>query len=73
MPVSDSQRKATNKYLEKYDDIKIRVPKGKREIFKEYAASKGTSLNSLIVELIEEDMEATKKLQEEAPGVEDEK
>ncbi len=51
--VSEAQKKATNKYLEKFDDIKIRVPKGKRDVYKEYAASQGTSLNNLIVALLE--------------------
>ncbi len=59
--VSEAQKKAANKYLEKFDDIKIRVPKGKRDIYKEYAASKGTSLNNLIVALLEKDMEINKK------------
>ena len=44
------------KYHEKFDDIKIRVPKGNREKFKEFAESKGKSLNALIIELIESDM-----------------
>ena len=60
MPVKDSQRKATNKYLEKFDDIKIRVAKGKREEYKAYAESKVKSLNTLIVELIEKDMNSNR-------------
>ena len=56
MPTSDAQKKATNKYLEKFEDIKIRVPKGSRDKYKEYAASKGMSLNNLIIALIEQDM-----------------
>lgn len=68
MAVSDSQKKATNKYLNKFDDIKIRVPKGKREEYKSYAASRGMSLNNLIIDLIEKDIAATKKLPEETHG-----
>ena len=56
MSVSDSQRKATNKYLEKFEDIKLGVPKGKRHEYKSYAASKGLSLNNLVIKLIEDDM-----------------
>lgn len=59
--VSDAQKKATNKYLEKFEDIKIRVPKGSRDIYKNYAVSKGTSLNNLIIELLEKDMTDNKK------------
>lgn len=56
MSTSDAQKKATNKYLEKFEDIKIRVPKGCRDKYKEYAAYKGMSLNNLIISLIEQDM-----------------
>ena len=56
MSTSDAQKKATNKYLEKFEDIKIRVPKGCRDKYKEYAASKDMSLNNLIISLIEKDM-----------------
>lgn len=45
------------RYLAKQDDIKIRVPKGKREEYKTYAENKGMSLTRLVVELIEKDME----------------
>lgn len=53
---SKAQLKANATYLRKMDDIKVRVPKGKREEYKQYAESKGKSLNALIIELIERDM-----------------
>lgn len=51
--------KATNKAVQKYckanyDNITVRVPKGKREVYKEYAESQGKSLNALIIELLNE-------------------
>lgn len=53
--------KATNKAVQKYckanyDDIKVRVPKGKREVYKTFAESQGKSLNALIVELLDREM-----------------
>lgn len=49
--------KAVQKYCKaNYDDIKVRVAKGKREIYKSFAESQGKSLNALIVELLEERM-----------------
>lgn len=53
--------KATNKAVQKYckanyDNITVRVPKGKREVYKEYAESQGKSLNALIIELLDERM-----------------
>lgn len=53
---TQAQLKANAKYLNKFDDIKIRVPKGQRERYKQYAESQGKSLNALIIELLERDM-----------------
>lgn len=61
MSTSEAQKKATNKYLEKFEEIKIRVPKGSRDKYKKYAASKGSSLNNLIISLIEEDIQKNQK------------
>lgn len=58
MAYSEAQKKATAKYMKnKLDDIKVRVPKGKREVYKAYAERKGKSLNALIIELLEKDMQ----------------
>ena len=51
MPYTEAQKKATAKYMKNnLEDIKVRVPKGKREIYKAYAESKGKSLNDFIIE-----------------------
>lgn len=53
---TEAQKKANKKYFsEKIEDIKIRVPKGKREEYKAKAESKGLSLNAYIISLIESD------------------
>lgn len=55
---SESQNKATQKYISKaYDQFSIRVPKGKREIYKAHAETQGKSLNQLVIELLDKDME----------------
>lgn len=52
-----SATKAKNKYNAKaYDQIKFEVKKGRREIYKMYATSKGMSLAGLITKLLDEDM-----------------
>ncbi len=56
MAVSDAQKKATNKYFNKLDEIKIRVPKGQKAVIQAHAQGKGLSLNAYIVSLIEQDM-----------------
>ena len=40
---------------QKVEDIKVRVPKGKREEYKQQAADKGYSLNAYIIKLLEDD------------------
>ena len=56
MKTTEGQRKAIAKYLAKFDNIRIRVPKGDREKYKLFAKSQGKSLNALIIELLDEKM-----------------
>ena len=39
---------------EKYDDIKLRVPKGKREVYRQEAAKRGMSLNKMFEAALDE-------------------
>lgn len=55
--VSAAQRKATNKYLEKFDEIRTRVPKGRKEIIQAHAEAQGESVNGFINRAIDETME----------------
>lgn len=55
---SDRQLAYAKAYLEKLDQIKVRVPEGHREIYKQYAAEQNTSLNALIIKLLNQDMAA---------------
>ena len=56
MPVPKKQLEYAKKYQEKFDDIKIRVPLGKREEYKQFAKSKGTSLTQLVIDLLEKEI-----------------
>lgn len=50
-----SQARAAKKYLsESVEDIKIRVPKGKKEMYKEAAANAGESLNAFIIHAMDQ-------------------
>lgn len=54
---SQAQNKATQKYNAKsYDQIKIVVPKGEREVYKKFAETQNKSLNSLFRELMKREM-----------------
>lgn len=52
---SEAQRKAVAKYqAEKVEDIKIRVPKGRKDYYKNAASSAGLSLNQFTVTALDE-------------------
>lgn len=57
MPASKAQQKAVSKYMkENYDEIKIRMPKGKKAKIKAYADSKGESINGFVNKAIDKAM-----------------
>ena len=56
--VSKAQQKAVAKYMKNnYDEIKVRVEKGKREIIKEAAEQACESLNGYIKKAVDQRME----------------
>lgn len=58
MPISKSRHKANEKYNAKaYDEIKVRVGKGQKEVIQASAAECGESLNEYIKKAISERME----------------
>lgn len=57
MPASKAQQKAVSKYMKaNYDEIKVRIPKGQKEVVQAYAQSKGESVNALIWGLLQDAM-----------------
>ena len=53
-----AQKKAAEKYLkESVEDIRIRVPKGKKAIVKAHADQQGESMNQFVIRAINETME----------------
>lgn len=60
--ISKKQQGHVNKYISKaYDRINLTVPKGQKDIIKEFADSNGESVNGYINRLIAADMNANKK------------
>ena len=58
MPISEAKHKANERYNAKaYDEIKVRVSKGRKEQIRAYAESKGISVNNFINEAIDTAME----------------
>ena len=57
MPYSEAQKKAVKKYNKKsYDEIKLRVKKGNKEIIQKYAESKNETVNRMINRLLESEI-----------------
>lgn len=58
LAVSKKKLDTNDKYLQQLEDIKIRVPKGYRDIIKDFAVDQGyKNVNQLVIGLINEKME----------------
>lgn len=56
--IVDGVRVSADEYNKaKYEDLRVRVPKGKKNAIKAHADSKGQSVNGFINEAIDEKME----------------
>ena len=66
MATTKAGQRAVARYVTaNYDDIKIRPPKGAREVWKAAADAAGVSLNQFVINAVEMAMEAQK---EKAPA-----
>ena len=62
MPASKAQQRAVTKYMkENYDEIKIRVEKGRKALIKAHADNCGESLNQYIINAVDQRMERNTK------------
>ena len=58
MAVSKAQQRAVNKYEKNnYDEVKLRMPKGKKDVIQAHAAQQGESVNAYINRAIDEAMQ----------------
>lgn len=58
MAVTKAQQASVNKYVKtNYDRINVTMPKGRKDIIKAHAESRGESVNGFINRAIEEAME----------------
>lgn len=54
MPVSESQKKALKKYIEGFDEFKVRLPRGYKDTIKKHAEKHGESMNAFFKRAIDE-------------------
>lgn len=57
MAYSETGKKATYKYLSKFEVLRFRVPLGERQIIVEHASQRGESLNVFLNRAVQETME----------------
>lgn len=58
MAISDARKRANDKWRDKFDEVRFRVPKGKKERIQQYAAHRGESVNALLNRAIDKEMAA---------------
>jgi hypothetical protein len=57
MPASKAHLRATAKWAkENYSQMAVLLPKGRKDVIKEYAASNNESMNALIIRLIKQEI-----------------
>lgn len=61
MAQTEAQLRASKKYHEKLDDIKIRVPKGERQMWQDHATKQGESLNAFVRRAVQDTIEKDNK------------
>lgn len=64
MAPTEARKRANQKWqTEKVDDLRIRVPKGQREVIREHATSQGETINAFVFRAITEAIEHDNKKQ----------
>lgn len=54
---TEAQNKATQRYMKNaYDDVKTRVPKGTKDIWKAEAEKRDKSLNQFVIDCVEKEI-----------------
>lgn len=58
---TEAHRQRNKRYMQTQDQIVVKVPKGARDQIKQYAASKGKSVNAFFLRLIEKEIGVSAK------------
>ena len=56
MVANEKQLEYNKKYLSKFDDVKIRIPKGDRDRWRNEAEKRGKSLNQFVIDSVENEI-----------------
>lgn len=61
MAISEARKRANQAYIDKQDELKVRVPKGRKAEIQAHAEAMGESLNAFVGRAISETMERDKQ------------
>lgn len=65
MPISDARKRANNKWREKFEEIRFRVPNGQKQMIQAHVSECGDeSLNAFLVRAVRETIERDKQSKE---------
>ncbi|GHU60932.1 hypothetical protein FACS1894171_2880 [Clostridia bacterium] len=64
--MSEARKRANDNYIKSLDEIKIRVPKGRKAEIQAHAEKQGESLNGFVTTAIDERIERLQDTAEEA-------
>lgn len=63
MAISDARKRANDKWREKFEEVRFRVPKGQKQIIQEHASMYGDeSVNAFLVRAVKETIDRDKKM-----------
>lgn len=66
MGISDARKKANDKWREKFDEVRFRVPKGQKDMIQVHAEKFGdASVNAFLVRAVKETIERDKNKKQE--------
>ena len=54
MAITEARKRTNQKYHQKFDEVRIRVPKGEKDIISTHAAEQGESVNTFVRRAISE-------------------
>ena len=56
MKLSDARKRANDKWRDKFDEVRFRVPKGEKTVIQEHAKTQSESTNAFIYRAVKETM-----------------
>lgn len=66
MSISEARKRANQAYIGKLDELKVRVPKGRKAEIQAHAKARGESLNGFVNRAIDETIQRDKQSESEA-------